>query len=176
MPAQVLIHPGLYNSGPQHWQSLWQAAHPEYIRVMQKDWETPVCADWIATLNQAVKSEDTVVVGHSAACAAIAHWARRYARKVRGALLVAPSDTEAPAYPTGPKGFAPMPLDKLPFRSIVVASTNDVFVTVERAELFARSWGSELVMIGAAGHINTDAGFGPWPQGEALLKKLTDSD
>ena len=46
--APVLILRGLYNSGPEHWQSRWGAAHPELRRVMQDDWERPRCADWIA--------------------------------------------------------------------------------------------------------------------------------
>ena len=36
--AKVLILPGLHNSGPSHWQSLWLEAHPEYTRVVQEDW------------------------------------------------------------------------------------------------------------------------------------------
>jgi predicted alpha/beta hydrolase family esterase len=37
----VLIIPGLGDSGPQHWQTLWEASHPEYRRVQQSDWEQP---------------------------------------------------------------------------------------------------------------------------------------
>jgi len=31
----VLIVPGWTNSGPQHWQTLWEHEHPEYRRVEQ---------------------------------------------------------------------------------------------------------------------------------------------
>jgi len=65
-----------------------------------------------------------------------------------------------------------MPLQKLPFRSVVVASTDDPYVTLERAEFFARSWGSRLIKISNAGNINTASGHGPWPQGEAWLDQL----
>jgi predicted alpha/beta hydrolase family esterase len=65
-----------------------------------------------------------------------------------------------------------MPLQKLPFRSVVVASTDDPFVTMERAELFAASWGSRLIKMSKAGHINTASGHGPWPEGEAWLEEL----
>ena len=83
-----------------------------------------------------------------------------------------PSDTEASSYPAGPTGFAPMPLVRLPFLSTVVASTDDPYVSMERAALFARSWGSRLVTIGAAGHINTASGLGDWPRGLELLQEL----
>ena len=68
--------------------------------------------------------------------------------------------------------FAPVPLERLPFPSIVVASSDDPYVSLERAEAFARGWGSRLVTIGAAGHINTDAGYGEWPEGRRLLDEL----
>jgi uncharacterized protein len=65
-----------------------------------------------------------------------------------------------------------MPLTKLPFPSITIASSNDYYVTIERATLFANAWGSELVNIGDAGHINVAAGFGPWENGLKYLQRL----
>jgi len=92
--------------------------------------------------------------------------------RVRGALLVAPSDPEGPSYPEGPTGFAPMPLQRLPFPSIVVASRDDQYVTIERAREYATAWGSELVDVGDAGHINSSSGLGSWPAGYGLLQRL----
>jgi hypothetical protein len=85
---------------------------------------------------------------------------------------VAPSDPEAANFPSGPTGFAPMPLVRFPFPTVVVASSNDPFVTVVRARTFAKAWGSKFVMIGEAGHINSASGFGDWPEGLALLNTL----
>ena len=74
--APVLILPGLYNSGPEHWQSHWESAHPQFRRVMQDDWERPRCDDWIARLDAAVRATpDAVLVAHSSSCALVAHWA-----------------------------------------------------------------------------------------------------
>ena len=67
-----------------------------------------------------------------------------------GTLLVGPSDAEAPSYPRGTRGFGPMPDFKLPFQSIVIASSDDEYVTLERAREFATNWGSELVEVGNA--------------------------
>jgi len=94
---------------------------------------------------------------------------------VRGAFLVAPSDVEAPSYPPNAIDFEPMPLAPLPFPSIVVASTNDQYVSLDRAKAFASAWGSRLVVIGDAGHINGASGYGPWPEGEKLLLEFCDS-
>lgn len=173
-PDPVLILPGLGNSGPQHWQTLWMAGRPGFRRVEQADWETPRCSDWVAQLDAAVQKvgAQALLVAHSAACALVAHWAAAHGQRVRGALLVGPSDTEAPSYPIGPTGFAPMPLVRLPFASTVVASADDPYVSLDRAELFARSWGSQFVNIGTAGHINTASGLGSWPAGLELLEEL----
>ena len=171
----TLILPGLHNSDPEHWQSRWETRDENIHRVIQDDWVTPRCADWVAKLDQAlaIRGPDAVLVAHSAGCALVAHWAAGCSRhRVRGALLVAPSDPEAPTFPSGPTGFAPMPLQPFPFPSIVVASSDDPFVTVSRAQLFAEAWGSEFLLIGTAGHINSDSALGDWPQGFALSRSL----
>lgn len=175
--ASVLIIPGLFNSGPEHWQSIWRSRHPDYYRVQQADWETPRCLDWVRTLSASIREIDGAVVlaAHSTACAAVAHYAAEHGHdngQVVGAFLVGPSDTEAASYPIGPTGFAPMPLQKLPFQSVVVASSNDPYVSLERAKQFASSWGSRLITLQDAGHINAASGYGAWPEGEKWLEEL----
>ena len=173
-PVRVLLLPGLLGSGPDHWQSHWERTIPGCLRVVQRDWETPALTDWVATLEAAVAGAgpEVVLVAHSAACALVASWAGVTSRAVHGALLVAPADTEAGSFPTGPAGWQPMPLASLGFPSLVVASSNDEFVSLERARVFASCWGSRLVEIGPAGHINTASGLGPWNQGKAYLATL----
>lgn len=172
--STILIIPGLGNSGPQHWQSYWENTYG-FTRVQQQDWETPDCNDWIETLNQAINAFDpanVILVGHSLACCTIAYWAQKFGTKIKGALLVSPSDTEAESYPAGTTGFTPMPLNKLPFPTITVASTNDFYVTPARAKQFADAWGSTFITIGDAGHINTSSGHSQWTEGLAYLQDL----
>lgn len=172
--SNILILPGLGGSGPQHWQSIWEHKY-NFIRVEQKDWDTPKCSDWIETINNQVKKHDpnkVILVGHSLACITIAYWAQKFNVTIKAALLVAPSDTEADTYPLGTTGFMPVPLIKLPFKSITVTSGDDYYVTTERAKLFADSWGSDLINIGNAGHINVSSGFGEWNEGLEFLKRL----
>jgi hypothetical protein len=172
--SPVLLLPGLSGSGPQHWQSLWLAGRPGFRRVEQREWEAPRLEDWIATLDGAVREAgaSALLVAHSAACTLVARWAGLHPRPIRGALLVGPSDTEAPSFPKGPTGFAPMPLLPLPFPTTVVASSDDPYVSLARARRFAAAWGSRLAEVGAAGHINSQSGLGEWPAGLELLREL----
>ncbi len=171
----VLILPGYGNSGPEHWQTRWQHAHREYRRVEQRDWNAPDCDEWVETLDAAIAActRPPVLVAHSLAVAQVAQWAARHRRPIHGALLVSPSDVDSPEHtPDAVRGFGPMPLERLPFASIIVVSANDPYVSVERAEQFARAWGSALINIGAAGHINAESGLGDWQQGHDLLMQL----
>jgi uncharacterized protein len=145
--VKILTVPGLYDSGPEHWQSRWEHEFLEVERITQRDWNRPICAEWIAEVDKAVTTAGpatVVLAAHSLGCATVVHWAKVFNRAIRGALLVAPSDVEAPSYPPGTAGFVPIPLEKLPFTSIVVASSNDPYVAVDRARFFADSWGSEM--------------------------------
>jgi predicted alpha/beta hydrolase family esterase len=173
MDCDVLTLAGLWNSGPQHWQTLWEQKYPAWQRAPHRDWNNPEREEWVAELDAAIAASDQgppILVAHSLACALVAHWAASgSALKIAGAFLVAPSDTEAASYPKEASGFAPMPMQKLTFPSIVVASSNDEYVTIERARQFAQAWGSKFVEIGAAGHINGASGFGAWPEGEQML-------
>ncbi|MCB0481172.1 MAG: alpha/beta hydrolase [Flavobacteriales bacterium] len=60
----------------------------------------------------------------------------------------------------------------MPFPSIVVASTNDHVTSIDRSKKFASDWGSELIVLDNAGHIEPKSGFGEWPLGIQLLHKL----
>jgi predicted alpha/beta hydrolase family esterase len=172
MNCEILMVSGLWDSGPQHWQSHWERKHPGWKRVPHRDFNNPVRAEWVAELDAAIAECQgaPLLVAHSLGCMLVAQWARSGSpHKVAGAFLVAPSDVEAPSYPVSAAGFVPIPMERLPFPSTIVASTNDEFVALERSRAFARGWGGRLVEIGDAGHINGDAGYGEWPEGERML-------
>lgn len=172
--SKIFIIPGLGNSGEQHWQTHWENQFG-FTRIQQREWETPDRTEWIEVIDGVLKNvplNEVVLVGHSLACSTIVYWAQQYNRKVKGALLVAPSDTEAASYPSGTTGFTSMPVSKLSFPSICITSSNDFYVTLDRATHFAATWGSDLVNIGAAGHINVASGHGPWVEGLKFLERL----
>ncbi len=112
-----------------------------------------------------------VVAAHSLGCIATTHLPAEAVACIHGALLVAPADPERRGVLAD---FAPVPYQPLPYRSILVASANDPYCPVRTAGAYARAWGSEFVRLQNAGHINVDAGFGPWPLGLALLQSLMD--
>jgi len=174
--TRILILPGLYSSGPEHWQSRWEAEHG-FVRVEQCDWETPDRQEWVETLDRAIAADASpvVLVAHSLGCCLVAHWAAAHRGPVRGAFLVAPSDVEAEGFPAGVTGFAPMPTARLPFPSLLVASTDDEYLTLSRAEYFAKCWGARLEVLGPLGHINSASGLGSWPEGFALLRELLET-
>ncbi|HTI87103.1 MAG TPA: alpha/beta hydrolase [Alphaproteobacteria bacterium] len=175
MARPLLIVPGLGGSGPSHWQSVWESELPDATRVEQADWDQPHRDAWIAAVRQAIAAKPgSVVVAHSLGCILLAHLLAEHPETpVAAALLVAPADVErlTPA-PECVRRFAPVPTNRLPFPSIVVASGNDPFASFARAESLAAAWGAELIDVGNAGHINVEAGFGPWAAGRAILDHL----
>jgi hypothetical protein len=173
----VLTQPGWTNSGPGHWQSLWERAHPDWRRVEQRDWELPERDEWVATLVAALTASPrpAVVLGHSIGVITIAHAAAIAPTRIVGAFLVAPADVEAPDVAREVRSFAPIPRARLPFPSVLVASRDDAWCSFARAQELARDWGSELFDAGHADHLHTAAGYGPWPEGLARFKAFAAS-
>ena len=170
----ALILPGIGSSGPDHWQSLWEKTNPTFVRVQQRDWDNPVCVEWMAILEEyvAAAGANVVLVAHSLACVVVAHWAAKTTLKIKGALLVAPPDPVGSNFPKEAVGFSPMPVYPLAFPSIVVASTNDPYGSLDFASSCASAWGSRFVSIGAVGHINSNSGLGDWREGFVLLQQM----
>lgn len=171
--VQILLLPGLGNSGEDHWQTHWERRFG-YERVQQDEWDTPSVKDWVSCLNSRIMINDSpkILVAHSLACCLVAHWSCVHTGPVIGALLVAPSDVEGPNYPQGPIGFSPMPMQRLPFPSMVVASSDDIYVSHGRGQLFSASWGSEYRLLESRGHIGSASRLGLWSEGQKLLEEL----
>ncbi|WP_302408850.1 RBBP9/YdeN family alpha/beta hydrolase [Comamonas kerstersii] len=168
---RIIIVPGWRNSSPEHWQSLWARTLFNVERVEQDDWLTPKREDWVRTLEALILSrpEPVIVVAHSLGCITTTHLGAEAAARIRSALLVAPADPERRAHLAD---FAPVPYQLLPYRSVLVASSNDPYCPIRLAGAYARAWGSEFVRLQNAGHINVESGYGPWPLGFALLQSL----
>ncbi|MFP5466738.1 MAG: RBBP9/YdeN family alpha/beta hydrolase [Gammaproteobacteria bacterium] len=176
-PENVLILPGWQNSGPDHWQSRWEALRG-FRRVDQHDWMTPRRGDWIARLEDVILACDgpVVLVAHSLGCILTAAWAQvsRSTGRVQGALLVAPGDPERDELRIVLPGWAPIVRDRLPFPSRLLGSHDDPYCSLEKARSLADAWGSRFIDGGRCGHINAESGLGDWPEGLALLHELTD--
>jgi predicted alpha/beta hydrolase family esterase len=174
-PSNVLLLPGWQNSGPQHWQSLWEQRHG-YHRVEQSDWDRPLRGDWVTRLEEVLltRDEPAVLVAHSLGCMLTAAWASitKNPQRVKAALLVAPGDPEREELREPLRTWSPVPLQRLPFPSVLLAARNDPYCAQERARLFAHAWGSTFMDYRDAGHINADSGLASWPEGHVLLLDL----
>lgn len=173
--TDILIVPGYTNSGPEHWQTRWEAKLSTARRVEQAEWSKPVRETWIERVAEEVNASDrpVVLVAHSLGIPTAVHAIPRFRKPVAGAFFVAPPDVANPAVrPKHLMTFGPYPREPLPFPSIVVASRNDPFCAFEIAEDAANAWGSLLIDAGEAGHLNTEAGYGPWPEGSMVFAQF----
>lgn len=174
-PSNVLILPGWQGSGPDHWQTRWECLHG-YTRVEQHDWLRPLRGDWIARLEDVLLAcdEPAVLVAHSLGCILTAAWAAHSLNtgRVKGALLVAPPDVEQGEVRQMLPGWSPIALLPLPFPALVLASSDDAFCSLARAQQFAAAWGADFIDTGAQGHLNADSGLGDWPLAHAQLQHL----
>jgi len=177
----ILIVPGLRDHVEEHWQTILERKLPNARSVAPLEHDKLSCAARVEALQAAIEKigGPIVLVAHSGGVMITVHWAQKYNRPIQGALLAAPADLEAPlpaGYPTvdalRDNGWLPVPRRKLPFPSIVAASTNDPLGDLDRVRQYAADWGSDLVDIGAVGHLNPAAGFGEWPLAEELIGLL----
>ena len=172
----VLIVPGLNGSGPAHWQTRWESLYPRTVRVAQRDWDHPDCAEWRRRWRARSRRRPSRSCWWRTASAA--RWSRTLASRpsaarIAAALLVAPADVDSPERtPAETRSFAPMPMAPLPFPATVVASDDDPYVTLARARAFAAAWGATFVDAGRKGHLNADSGLGDWPEGRRHLEAL----
>ena len=179
--SNFLILHGLDGSGPGHWQP-WLA---ERLRDAGADVTFPDLpqpsdphpADWEAAAEAELADDaEPVVICHSLACLL---WLRLAARSdVRRAdrvLLVAPPcPDDIPAVSRFLDHSATADDVKLAAgETLLVCSDNDPYCPPGAITTFAEPLALESRLIPGAGHLNTDAGYGPWPEVEewALRKR-----
>ena len=139
--THYFIIPGFQGSGADHWQTWFERKHPDMIRILQDDWNQPNMDSWIANINNTLKDyhpESVILVAHSLGCLTVAEWAKRFQGKVKAALLVAPPDTVQVSAKISNRLFEEPPLQPLPFRSILVTSSNDPWISVDRASEYQK--------------------------------------
>ncbi|WP_207004889.1 RBBP9/YdeN family alpha/beta hydrolase [Trinickia mobilis] len=177
----LLIVPGLRDHVEDHWQTHLERKMPGARSVPPLEYDKLSCTARVAALDAALAQihGPVVLVAHSAGVMITVHWAQQHQRPIHGALLAAPADLETPmpeGYPTRDvleeHGWLPIPRERLPFPSIVASSANDPLGGFERVEALAQAWGSRIVNVGAAGHLNPAAGYGKWPKAEELIAEL----
>ena len=179
--ATVLIIPGLRDHVEDHWQTILASRLGKVYSVPPVETEKLNCANRVARIEAELRKIEgpVILVAHSAGVLMTIHWAALYQYNIQGALLVTPPDLSESwpdSYPSPEtlkkEGWCPLPSQKLPFPSIVVASTNDHLATFQAVEAMAKIWGSQLVNAGIVGHLNPASGFGYWPLAEQFILQL----
>ena len=171
--VDILMVPGWTGSGPDHWQTRWEAKLKTARRVHQENWHVVDQSQWTNRLLETIAfaTRPVVLVAHSCGVPTVVHAAPRIMDgKVIAAFLVAPaSEAASQGIPGMDPAFTPYPRDLLPFPSLLVASRTDEHCAYDAAGDMALAWGSTLVDAGDAGHLNTASGHGPWPEGVMRL-------
>ena len=175
---KILTIPGLNNSGPTHWQSLWERRFARCERIELGQWDSPDKDLWVDRIADAidVEPDPVLIVAHSLGCHAFAHWfaaASNVARyRIVGALLVAPPDLTQLRRNHRIAGFADSPALSSQTPMIVVASDDDPYAKTAHVWRLSRHWDARFVNAGPFGHINAESGIGDWPYGQYLLASL----
>ena len=157
---RLVVVPGLHGSGAEHWQTWLQSQVDGAVRVEQDAWSVPDLERWSDRLAQVVDELGPgphVLVAHSFGCLATLHAAARRPAWSRSQLLMV-----APAEPDKFGVAHRLPQAPLALDSCVVGSDNDPWMPAAEAHGWARRWGSDWINLGNAGHINVDAGYGPF--------------
>ena len=169
-PVRLLVIPGLNDSGPAHWQTWLEGQYAKRaVRVRQDDWSQADLARWAARIGATLaqhRSSRWVAVAHSFGCLALLHFLQQGGQGVQGALLVAPADPEKFGVSSD------LPQARLAVPAVLLASETDPWMRFDSACAWARVWGAQLVSLGDAGHINTEAGFGPLPPVKSLVETM----
>jgi len=157
----ILLVPGIQDSGPEHWQTCWQQRYPHWLRIAQRNWLEPDLDGWVAAIRRGLGEQRSPVllIGHSFGALSSWYFASHFPDEVAGVVLVAPA--EPVRFEIEDRILA----SALPVPSLLFASHNDPLLAFSRARYWAEAWGSELVDVGEAGHINAQSGFGAWPHG-----------
>ena len=169
-PPRLVTVPGLHGSEEAHWQSWLERQFPRSLRVEQSDWDRPNLDGWASRVAQTLAQEKGpfVIAAHSYGCLATAHaFARDVSQAdVAGILFV------APASPRKFLSVGKFAAQRLGVPSILIGSETDPWMPAGEARELARQLGSTFVNLGEAGHINTAAGFGPWPRAKFFIETL----
>ena len=166
--TDVLILHGLDGSGPGHWQR-WMAeelaAAGVPVRVPDlPDPDAPALEAWLAALADEPLAGTTVLC-HSLACLLWLHAAARGTTGAARVLLVAPPSPASDVPELKP--FLPVSIDPDAVAAAadstsLLCGTGDPYCP-EGAHTAYAGLRVPTTVVPEGGHLNVDAGYGPWP-------------
>jgi predicted alpha/beta hydrolase family esterase len=170
MRTFLLLH-GWHGPSVEHWQTwLSRRLRQRGERVLYPSLpepDEPRLGRWLAALDDALQEAEgeTHVLCHSLACVLWFHHAARAPGPVARVLLVAPPGAlRDPAVAT----FFPVPYDARAVRAAaretrLVCSDGDPTCPAGADRAYP---GLEATVVPGGAHLDTDAGYGPWPWAE----------
>ena len=176
----VLILHGWKGSGPEHWQT-WLAGRLGERGVAVRfpdlpDCEVPCPDRWGAALHPELdalgEEGERVVVCHSLGCVLWLREAARVRAPVDRVVLVAPPGPGAAVpelsrfYPTRADHDAVLAAAA---HTRLVCSDDDPYCPEGAAAAWGEPLGLEVDLLRGQGHLNVEAGYGPWPAMEAWV-------
>jgi uncharacterized protein len=178
-PSFLILH-GYEASGPGHWQT-WlaarlRAADAQVAYPDLPDPEQPQLRSWLDALagELDVLGEPPVVLCHSLSCLLWLHHAAGGGAPASRLLLAAPPSPELELEAI--QSFLPPPLDAAALRASapeevrIVCSDDDPYCPEGAYNAYA-ALGVATDVLHGRGHLNPDAGLGPWPQVEAWARE-----
>jgi predicted alpha/beta hydrolase family esterase len=181
-PAYLILH-GYLGSGPGHWQT-WLAGRLRSGEASVyypdlPDADSPQLRSWLEALEGELDSiaEPPVVICHSLACLLWLHHAAAGGKPASRVLLAAPP-SQAGA-PDVLASFFPVVLDgaalaaSAPEGVRIVASDDDPYCPEGAAALYGEPLGLPTDVLDGCGHLNPEAGYGPWLAVEAWAREGT---
>lgn len=169
MKKKVLILHGWGGSDFPHWQS-WLAAEiakdygcVSFLKFSNIDF--PNKDEWKKELVEELEDfKPDIVVCHSLANILWFHLCNELKiNQVKKLFLVAPPSLECKIEEL--KSFFPCkaPKELCAKDALLVASTNDVYLSIDEARKLESALNVPMIVLDNAGHINTDSGYGEWP-------------
>ena len=179
-PSYLILH-GYQGSGPGHWQT-WlaarlRAADAQVAYPDLPDADQPQLRSWLDALERELDAlpSPPVVLCHSLACLLWLHHAAGGGNAAERVLMVAPPSQSGA--PEALASFFPAPLDagalraSAPEGARLVCSDNDPYCPEGAEALYGRPLGLPTDVIRGRGHLNPDAGLGPWPEVELWARE-----
>ena len=139
----IVFVPGYGNSTNGHWQALWHKEFQNSYWVEQNDWANPNCDEWVEAHNLLIQSIEgpVLLVTHSLGGSTIIEWSEKYSANISGVFIVAVPDVQSVNFPQAVSEYQTPPLEKLPLPSLVLASMDDAYSTVDKTAYFAKTGG-----------------------------------
>jgi predicted alpha/beta hydrolase family esterase len=164
-PSNVLTLPGWENSGPKHWQTLWEQRNG-YTRVEQHDWMKPLRGDWVARLEDVLLQcdEPAVLVAHSLGCILVAAWAAhsQNTHRVKAACWSRRATSSGPRCASSFRAGRPSPCRRCLFRS-AAGQPQRPLLRIRARPPVRHAWNAQFMDYGEAAATSTPTPA--WPAG-----------